>query len=267
MRTHLFILFILLPHSLMASCLSETPPELRALLSDLYKDLRAKGLAPTELNQKMSKLTGMIIKESSANTCSVSDMNGSGSSTSYHSFFKHNHSKGIMSRSHKVDLALCGDLFAMKGVNITKQTNYGLAQISADRWVMNKRGGELLVNFKKELTRLTDKQLVERCHARTLFSDSMESLSNEASVWKKCNPGIGQQTEIKCLGKWLTLCPALNIEVALEQPLSYFETRSASSLCSDLYNKAEVEYLNQNLKDATNSDKQLAPPKLKCCDD
>lgn len=115
-----------------------------------------------------------------------------------------------------------------------------------------------------EVATMSGDKIVERCKMKTLYSDSGVALAKEAIEWKKCKAGTKNNSEIKCLGKWLTLCPALNVEVALVQPLSYFETRKATALCSDLFTKAEVVFLNKKLEEATNSYKDLGAPKGDC---
>ncbi|NSL19120.1 hypothetical protein [Legionella micdadei] len=41
----------------------------------------------------------------------------------------------------------------------------------------------------------------------------------------------------KCFAEWVTLCPALNIDIALLTPLSYFETRETKPICEDTFNR------------------------------
>lgn len=41
----------------------------------------------------------------------------------------------------------------------------------------------------------------------------------------------------KCFAQWVTLCPALNIDIALLTPLSYFETRNEKPVCEGTFLK------------------------------
>ncbi len=41
----------------------------------------------------------------------------------------------------------------------------------------------------------------------------------------------------KCFAQWVTLCPALNIDIAILTPLSYFETRNAKPVCQGTFQR------------------------------
>lgn len=48
--------------------------------------------------------------------------------------------------------------------------------------------------------------------------------------------GVNEFDE-QCFAEWVTLCPALNIDIALLTPLSYFETRGAAPVCEETFNR------------------------------
>lgn len=261
-------IFTLTFHLNAATCESQTTPELRTFLKEFYKVKRGDFKDSIEITKKLSKLTAMIMKESSGNTCSVSDMSGNGSYNSYTKFFKKNNSKGILSRSHKVDLNLCQDLLNQGDVKVTKQTNYGLAQISADRYVMSDRGGDHLRGFFVLLKKMNTDHIISYCQSKHLFSDDKTEIKKKFESIKNCTPGISNKEQIKCIGQWVTLCPSLNVELAINQPMSYFETKSAKPICEDLFKKAEVEYLASRVREVKDQTKKLVnPPKKDCCED
>lgn len=54
------------------------------------------------------------------------------------------------------------------------------------------------------------------------------------------NPQVGygmNEMEEQCFAKWVTLCPALNIDIAALTPLKYFATRGEQPVCEDTFNK------------------------------
>lgn len=250
----------------LTDCESQTTPELRKLMRDFYLIKRSQFKDSTEITKKLSKLMAMMVKESSGNTCSVSDMKGRGSYQSYSRFFKKNNSKGVLSRSHKVDLNLCRELMNLSEIKIDKQTNFGLAQISADRYVMDSRGGDELRGFFSFVAKRTSDEILMYCQSKQLFSDSSDDLKKHFETKKNCTPGIRNSDEIKCIGNWLTHCPTLNLEIALAQPMSYFETKSARPICHDLFKVAEAEYMASRLKEVKDKTQTISnPPEKDCC--
>ena len=54
------------------------------------------------------------------------------------------------------------------------------------------------------------------------------------------NPQTGygaNEMDKECFAKWVTLCPALNIDIATLTPLSYFATRNTSPVCEKTFNR------------------------------
>ncbi|WP_058499288.1 hypothetical protein [Legionella gratiana] len=85
------------------------------------------------------------------------------------------------------------------------------------------------------------------CGTRFLFNvDNQYIWSNELSTFENamasiayCKLGNSQsgygkyQIDERCFAEWVTLCPALNINIALLTPLSYFQTRGNKPVCID----------------------------------
>lgn len=50
--------------------------------------------------------------------------------------------------------------------------------------------------------------------------------------------GYGRdEMDERCFAKWVTLCPALNVNIALLTPLSYFQTRKIKPMCIATFNR------------------------------
>lgn len=50
--------------------------------------------------------------------------------------------------------------------------------------------------------------------------------------------GYGKnKIDMRCFVEWVTLCPALNLNIALITPLSYFQTRKAKPVCIDTFRR------------------------------
>lgn len=50
-------------------------------------------------------------------------------------------------------------------------------------------------------------------------------------------PNMASEEQAKCFAKWVTLCPALNVDIAMLSPDSYFQTRNAPPLCENTFAK------------------------------
>ena len=80
------------------------------------------------------------------------------------------------------------------------------------------------------------------CGTRFMFSEaSLPNLLNAMASIAYCKLG-NQQTgfgnnefDEQCYAEWVTLCPALNIDIATLTPLSYFATRNQKPVCEDTF--------------------------------
>ncbi|CDZ78478.1 hypothetical protein BN59_02788 [Legionella massiliensis] len=53
--------------------------------------------------------------------------------------------------------------------------------------------------------------------------------------------GYGKnEVDAKCFAQWVTLCPNLNVDIAILTPLSYFETRGAKPVCESTFERLIV---------------------------
>jgi hypothetical protein len=219
---------------LSSACKRETTPQLRNLFKTFYVNQPKKNKT-SALRTKLSKLMGMIMKESSGNPSAVADMNGKGSRKSYMSFFKINKSKGITSRVHYSNTQLLEDLLKQSDVTFNKQTNFGLAQLSADRLTIKKWGGDYLKAKQVLIKSLPEKELLNWCMTRSVYNDNEATLKKYATKIKSCQMGYKDKAGVKCFARIVNFCPRLAIDLALEQPLRYFETKKASPLCVKLF--------------------------------
>jgi len=215
-----------------STCKEKTPPQLRNLFYSFWQSTDKSATT----KKKLAKLMGMIIKESSANPAAVADMKGVGSKDSYKSFFKVNKSYGIMSRNHFATTALLDKLLALETVTFDKQTNFGLAQQSADRLSIPKWGGTYLAGRKEMIKKMDSKSFTDWCLTKAIYSDSQSNLEKYSrEKIKSCSMGYKTKAGIKCFGRTVNFCPRMNIELALRQPARYFETKAAAPLCANLF--------------------------------
>jgi len=85
------------------------------------------------------------------------------------------------------------------------------------------------------------------CGTRFLFKESRGGPSGQKALEEAmksisyCSIGSwtagygNSKSTRQCFEKWVTLCPNLNIDIALLAPLSYFETRAADAKCEKTY--------------------------------
>lgn len=73
---------------------------------------------------------------------------------------------------------------------------------------------------------------------------SLEQAMASIAYCKLGNPrqGYGKhELEARCFVKWVTLCPALNLNIALITPLSYFQTRDEKPVCMDTFKRLLIK--------------------------
>lgn len=84
------------------------------------------------------------------------------------------------------------------------------------------------------------------CGTQFMFHEahqnSKESLEHAMASISYCRVGnqsaYGKSTfDETCFAEWVTLCPALNIDIALLTPLSYFETRGQKPVCEATFKR------------------------------
>lgn len=88
------------------------------------------------------------------------------------------------------------------------------------------------------------------CGTRYLFEEGYQGDEGQAALQKAmatiayCDIGDGKSNltpdQQKCFARWVTLCPALNIDVAALNPLSYFATRGVKPVCEATFAKLTV---------------------------
>ena len=86
------------------------------------------------------------------------------------------------------------------------------------------------------IKKMDAKTFIEWCLTKSIYKDDQETLEkyyNEKI--KSCTMGYKSESAIKCFGRTINFCPRMSIELALEQPARYFETRHTSPLCSKLF--------------------------------
>ncbi len=217
---------------LSSSCKEKTPPQLRNLFYSFWQSTDKSAIT----KKRLAKLMGMIIKESSGNPAAVADMKGKGSSDSYKKFFKINKSYGIMSRNHFASVGLLDELLALDKITFNKQTNFGLAQQSADRLSIPKWGGSYLNEKIEMIKKMNAKEFTDWCLTKSIYSDGQKNLEKYfKDKIKNCTMSYTLESGIKCFGRTVNFCPRMNIELALKQPARYFETKNAAPLCEELF--------------------------------
>lgn len=82
------------------------------------------------------------------------------------------------------------------------------------------------------------------CGTRFMFGEEpLSNLLNAMASIAYCKLGNQQtgyganQVDEQCFAEWVTLCPALNIDIATLTPLSYFATRDQEPVCEDTFNR------------------------------
>ncbi|WP_152571566.1 hypothetical protein [Legionella norrlandica] len=243
-----------------------------------------------QIARKWAHVLAMILKESSGDSTNISDMQGHSMST-YSAHTNLQNWRNLFSNAIK------------NRIQFNYQTNFGLAQISADRlfvaFNLAKSPGSLFLEGDDASTLKIDlntaiiirrliwfyqdfaqgrisqsdqrinqedttapmflqryhaglKKALVACGTHFLFHE-MDNNTNEQQELSKLeqamasiaycklgHPLIGygkDEFDEKCFADWVTLCPALNIDIALFTPLKYFETRNATPVCEKTFKR------------------------------
>lgn len=234
----------------------------------------------------------MILKESSGDSTSVTDMSGHSVST-YESQTDLQNWKNILSST------------VQKKIEWNYQTNFGLTQTSADRlyvafhvaqnqgydteFLEGKEGASTprkiplntaiairrLIWFYQDFAegRISQSQgrihqqninkpefsnqyheglkmALLYCGTRFMFHEKNQSGAENEPAFENamasiafCKLGNSQtgygrnEFDERCFAEWVTLCPALNIDIAILTPLSYFATRGEKPVCEDTFKR------------------------------
>jgi hypothetical protein len=87
------------------------------------------------------------------------------------------------------------------------------------------------------------------CGTRYLFEEGYQNAAGQAALEGAmqtiayCDIGSGgtlNSDQQKCFARWLTLCAALNIDIAALNPLSYFQTRGVQPVCATTFAKLTI---------------------------
>ncbi len=246
-----------------------------------------------QIAHKWAQVLAMILRESSGDSTSITDMGGHSVST-YSAHTNLQHWKNLFSSAVR------------DRIKFNYQTNFGLTQLSADRlyvalhlaknpglntgFLKGEKGAltlrkedlntaiaiRRLIWFYQDLAQgrisqsdkriyredITKPELSKKhraglkmallyCGTHSLFHvkdnpdekkefTDLENTMASIAYCKLGNPqrGYGRdEFDEKCFAEWVTLCPALNIDIALITPLKYFETRKAPPVCKDMFKR------------------------------
>lgn len=237
--------------------------------------------------EQWAHMLAMILKESSGDATNVTSMNGKSIST-YSSKARLENWKQMLTQTQTHQMTL------------NEQTNFGLAQVSADRlfvaFNLAQEQNDEVIYLKTHKTRplnsaIAIRRLIwlyqdfsqgrvtqsdHRIHEKEVDQPEWKAQHDKgieaallycgtSLLFRSKNPeheqqliqqlkqamasiaycklgnsksGFGTKTiDIKCFAEWVTLCPALNIDIALLLPMNYFATRHAQPVCTATFKK------------------------------
>lgn len=224
------------------SCVKRLPQNLRQLFFEhfrYYVDHAKAKIGEAEI-ARFAKVLGMAPHESSGATAAVTDMRFKGSKETLRRFYAtDNPHKAAPSPLYSSTETLDA-LLALKSVKWDKQTNFGLLQMSADRLATGNGVGDMAEDMIANLKTLYlshPEEVIDRCGASLMYKDSDADLRAEFNEIQSCKVGYKTSAEVKCFGRWATLCPNYNITLALIAPAAYFATRRSAPLCAKTFRK------------------------------
>lgn len=219
------------------SCEKKVPQNLRLLFFQTFRDsanILGAPVAEADIS-KYSKVIGMSLKESSGASASVTDMRGRGSAETLRYFFRIDNPGRSSPAALHSSLQSANQLLRMSNVRWDHQTNFGLLQMSADRFSFHNEGtlrAHEFVARMQDLYRRDPERAIETCGTKTMFKNGGVELREAFNSMHSCELGMSNSPEIRCFGKWAMLCPRYNVALALGAPPAYFATRNTSPLCA-----------------------------------
>lgn len=221
-----------------ASCIKGVNKQARDLFFEIFANLIVEyPKMNVELAvARFSKILAMGMKESSGVSAMATDMKLRGSRLSLDSLTKDNRGRewGEVNRS---TLATYHKLIDSKAITYNFQTNFGLLQMSADRMYPNFLG-DIIGRMAPELKSLAARdpeQLYRQCGAAYMYHDEPEAVIAEYAELASCEIDYRTVSGVKCFGRWMMLCPGMNVSLALATTNRYFQTRKAVPKCADSF--------------------------------
>lgn len=100
----------------------------------------------------------------------------------------------------------------------------------------------------KERARKGLQKALWHCGTRFLFKEGQQGEAGAKALEQamasiaycdagQAKPDLNSDAQMKCFARWVTLCPALNLDIAILTPDSYFATRHAAPLCQATFRK------------------------------
>ncbi len=216
-------------------CSRVVNPQLRNLFFEIFTNYLANN--PNSNVQtaiaRFSKVMAMAMKESAGVPAVIADMrlNGSALSMRLYSADNRRRERGTTYRS---SLSSQRTLLANKSIRFNQQTNFGLLQMSADR-MMPVFLGNIIARMHPELKQLAasnPSELYDRCGASWGYHDDRSEVEREYFELTKCDPSYRSAAGVKCFGRWMMLCPTMNVSLALATTDRYFQTRNVKPVCA-----------------------------------
>ncbi len=226
------------------SCTKKLPKNLRELFYENFRhaiDVKGSAHVGEPEIARYAKVLGMAPRESGGATVAVSDMKANGSRATFRRFYD------VENPGRRAPSPLYSSvegievLYATKGIKWDRQLNFGLLQMSADRMATRYRGSDRFsagtMDKLRTLYLSHPEEVLERCGTRRMFQDSDATLRKAFEGLQSCEPGYTTKEKVQCFGRWVMLCPNLNVDLALIAPPAYFSTRNAPSLCAKTFRK------------------------------
>lgn len=218
-------------------CEKRVPSNLRVFFFKTFRDSAHQLSVPMGENEviKFSKVIGMSLKESSGASAAVTDMHGNGSRETLQYFFRTDNPGQSTPSALRSSLQSANQLMKLRNVRWDHQTNFGLLQMSADRFSFHNEAtvkAHEFVGRMQDLFRQDPAEVIELCGTQTLFKNGDSEIREAFTSMQTCELGMSNAAQIRCFGNWAMLCPRYNVALALGAPASYFATRKTAPLCA-----------------------------------
>jgi hypothetical protein len=217
-----------------------------------------------DLPSKFGKFLGMIIEESGGDAAKIA-LHGKETQKGSYTLIKDWQNKDVISASSKeVDANI--ETFIARA---NYQTNFGLAQISADQAAYAGKSHKFVqarLAEVQEMAKNNPAEAIEYCGADHLFRDSKEDLQAAFKKLAGCNPVlstrvVGKQTlpvndnpRLRCFARIAMMCPGMSLQIMNVYPKGNWGTADAKKKCvAPLEDEVEKLFKGGSLKDESDS--------------
>ncbi len=191
------------------------PDNLRGLFYEhfiYYVDRHGRRIGPAEA-RRFSRLLARAWADSRGNTVNASDGRSNGNDISASRFVTDNIRRDARDNRAVASLESRAIILRSPRIKMDRKARFGLLKASVTQ-LADPRARTALAEIQALALRNPD-AAVDRCGSEWMYADPDRALKAALVASARCKPGAASEGEVRCFAQWVTLCPNLNLSLAL----------------------------------------------------